>query len=386
MIGFVNPFGPDAARLRSLVKQYQAIGVDMRIRIVDPDVEPAFTKQVGATSYGDFAVEVAGRRELLENPNQIDVTSAIMRLSRPDQPVVCFTFGHGERDLDSPARGGLSSLSRHLGRLGLKTQALSLGAPGGQAALGHCAEVVVAGPQVPFTADEFTLLQNYAKANGRLVVMAAGGVEDQLNDLVRPWGVTFGGGQVRDRSSLADDPASIVSFDYPSDSPITRGMLVKRIPTVFVNANPIARNLQSSEEGWLTPLVQSSKQSWTEQDGKRAQDGPFVLGAIVDWSRVQGDRLGDASIARTRIAVLGSADVASNRFVDLFGNADLVTGLLQFVGQENDVIAAGRDPGGVYKLVLTSAQKADVVRRGIVLPSIAVILPVPLALWRLRRG
>ncbi len=203
---------------------------------------------------------------------------------------------------------------------------------------------------------------------------------------MRPWGVTFGGGQVRDRSSLADDPASIVSFDYPSDSPITRGMLVKRIPTVFVNPSPIARTLQSSEEGWLTPLVQSSKQSWTEQDGKKAEGGPFILGAIVDWSRVQGDRLADASIARTRIAVLGSADVASNRFVDLFGNADLVTGLIQFVGRENDVIAAGRDPGGVYKLVLTSAQKADVVRRGIVLPSIAVILPVPLMLWRLRRG
>ena len=116
----------------------------------------------------------------------------------------------------------------------------------------------------------------------------------------------------------------------------------------------------------------------------------LAIAAIAGLFQAVGYGQGGQQPARLhprRIAVFGSADVAGNRFVDLFGNADLVTGVIQFVGKANDVIAAGRDdPGGAYKLVLTAAQKGDVVRRGIVFPSAAVLLPFPLALWRLKRG
>ena len=390
LIGFVNPFGGDAARLRSLARQYQSLGVDLQLTVVDPDVEPAFTKSLGATSYGDFAVQIGDRKEILDQVNQISLTSAIMRLAEGAQPSACFTIGHGERDLDSPTSGGLAALARHLEHIGWKTQPVALAGPGGEERLKRCTVVGVVGPQVPFTAPEFSLLQNYAKADGRLVVMGGGADEAarQLNDLIRPWGVTLGNSIVRDPSSLAGDRGAVVSSDYPSASPITTRMLVDRIPSVFANTTAVARATQIAAEGWLTPLIQSSDRSWTEdgQEGTKTH-GPFVMAAMVDWSRVQGQDLPGSSIARTRIAVFGSADVAGNRFVDLFGNADLVTGVIQFVGKANDVIAAGRDdPGGAYKLVLTAAQKGDVVRRGIVFPSAAVLLPFPLALWRLKRG
>ena len=389
LTGFVNPFSGDAARLRSIARQYQSTGVDLRLSVVDPDVQPAFTKSVGATSYGDYAVEIGDRREVLDQVNQISLTSAIMRLSQDSQPVACFTIGHGERDLDSPAGGGLSALARHLDHIGWKTQPVALAAPGGAARLQHCTIVAVVGPEVPFTADEFQMLQNYATANGRLLVMGVGPeVRAQLNDLMRPWGVTLADGLVRDPSSLAGDNRAVVSFDYPSASPITQRMLVHRIPSVFANSLAVARAVKVGPEGWLTPLIQSSDRSWSAPDaGGDRRHGPFVMGAMVDWSRIEGKDLPEATIARTRIAVFGSADVGANRFVDLFGNADLVTGVIQFVGRADDVIAAGRDdPGGAYKLVLTSTQKADVVRRGVVFPSLAVLLPFPVALWRLKRG
>jgi hypothetical protein len=353
-------------------------------------VEPAFTKSLGATSYGDYVVQIGERRELLDQVNQITLTSAIMRLTQGTQPIACFTIGHGERDLARPTPGGLASLGRHLEQIGWKTETVALAGPGGEQRLKGCSVVNVIGPQVPFTSEEFTLLQGYAKGDGRLVVMGGGTGEagSQLNDLIRPWGVTLGSSLIRDPSSLAGDKGAVVSSDYPSGSPITEKMLVDRIPTVFANTTALSRATQVGPEGWLTPLIQSSDRSWTEESpgGARTQ-GPFVMAAIVDWSRIQGRDLPDASIARTRIAVFGSADVGANRFVDLFGNADLVTGVIQFVGKANDVIAAGRDdPGGAYRLVLTSAQKADVVRRGIVFPSVAVLLPFPVTWWRLKRG
>ena len=62
------------------------------------------------------------------------------------------------------------------------------------------------------------------------------------------------------------------------------------------------------------------------------------------------------------------------------------TALVQWVAQEDDVLAAGRPPTGFSKVVLTAAQKDRLVRQGIVFPALAVLLPLPWAAWRLRRG
>ena len=388
LIGFVNPLGSDASRLRALARTYQAAGVDMRLKIVDPDVELGLAHDYGVTGYGQYAVELDGKRELFDGLNQIAVTSAIMRLSRTAPPVICFTVGHGERDLESALRDGISALRGHLDRLGYRSEPIALGAPGGDQKLKTCTVVALVGPEVPLTEHELDLLQMYGRDRGRLLVVSAGAIADQLNRLLSPWKVRVEDGTVRDRSSLADDPGSVVSFDYASNSPITLRMLAERIPTVLVNPAPVVRDDQAGLEdgGWFTPLVQSSKKSWIEtRDGKR-RDGPAVLAAIVDRSRLQGSSLADSTIARTRIAVLGSADTVSNRSIDLFGNATLVTGVVQFLAMENDIVAAGRDVGGLYKVVLTATQRAQVVRRAIVLPTLAVLVPVPLVLWRLRRG
>jgi hypothetical protein len=78
--------------------------------------------------------------------------------------------------------------------------------------------------------------------------------------------------------------------------------------------------------------------------------------------------------------------VASNHLIDNFGNRDFVTGLVQWVGRENDVISAGRTFGGVHTLVLTKDRRDNLVRSGIVIPALVFLLPMPVALLRLRRG
>ena len=45
-----------------------------------------------------------------------------------------------------------------------------------------------------------------------------------------------------------------------------------------------------------------------------------------------------------------------------------------------------RPSTGLYKLVLTEGQRDRLIRQGIVFPGLAVLLPLPVALLRLRRG
>jgi len=215
----------------------------------------------------------------------------------------------------------------------------------------------------------------------------------QLNDLVRPWGLGLKPSVIRDRSSILNDPSSVLVFKYPSQSPVTVDLKAKTIPTLLVGALPVESvgvGPEKSDGAWLTPLLQTSSQS-SLADGTR---GPFVAGALTDWSRVDqspggpGGSPGNGSapvLSRTRIGVVGSADLASNTFLGRFGNSSFASQLVSWVAIENDIITASRDPGGPAKLALTQNDRGRLVRSAIVAPGAVTSVAFALALLRLRR-
>jgi ABC-type uncharacterized transport system involved in gliding motility auxiliary subunit len=109
------------------------------------------------------------------------------------------------------------------------------------------------------------------------------------------------------------------------------------------------------------------------------------VAALADWSKLAGSKDRPA-IARTRIGVVGSAELATNRVFDLLGNRQFVSSLVQWVAQQDDLISAGRPAVGFDKIVLTAAQKNRLIRSGIVIPTIGFLVPLPLAALRLKRG
>jgi ABC-type transport system involved in multi-copper enzyme maturation permease subunit/ABC-type uncharacterized transport system involved in gliding motility auxiliary subunit len=391
LTGFAQPFSPEEAEFRGLVKQYRAAGADITTAQLDPDVQPASARRAGVTLYGEILVEIGDRREVIDGATEGALTSAIHRLGTSSSLRACFTVGHGERSVTDESRLGLSTVATQLrSRLFYEVQTVALGVPGAAAELARCTLVVVAGPQVPFLPAEVALLTDYGRGNGRLIVLADGtaGPRDQLNELLAPWGVAYGQGVVSDLSALADDPGSVVSSTYPSSSPATLRLRERDLPVVFVNSAPVGI-AGGDENGYVSPLVLSSPKSWlaATPDGPRVgrDEGPFTLAALVDLSRV-ADAGEQPAIDRTRVGVVGSVEVAANRGLELLGNGDFVVALVQWVARDDDLVAGVRSSTGLYKLVLTEDQRNRLIRQGIAFPSIAVLLPLPLALLRLRRG
>jgi ABC-type transport system involved in multi-copper enzyme maturation permease subunit len=390
LTGFVPPISREATALRDTVKQYRSTGAAITLAVVDPDAQPGLAHAAGVTNYNQYVVELDGRRETIDDVNQITLTSAIARLARPDRPRVCFTVGHGERDVNAVDDAGASGVASDLRRAGYDVRPVAPAGIGGADALHRCTVIVVAGPRVQFLPAELALLGGYAAAEGRLVVLADGlaAPAAPLDDLLRPWGVEFGSGVVRDLSALAGDPTSVVSADFPTKHPVVAALDTDGVPVVLTNTLPVRTRPADGAvtTPHVTPLVQSSRrsQAGTGPAGDTAT-GPFVLAAAIDASRVDG-RSAAARIVRSRIGVVGTADVLTNRYRSYLGNRTLVTALVQWAGQENDIVSAHRDAGGAAKLALTRAQKHDVVQRGIVLPTLAVLIPLPITLLRLKRG
>ncbi len=370
------------------MKQYRAAGLSVELDVIDPDLQPGRARRAGIGGTGEALVEVGERREVLTNVTQGALTNAMLRLSRDGKPVVCFTAGHGERDPEDESRLGASKLASSLKALAFDVKPIGLAAAGARDEMGRCAVVVVAGPQTAFLPGELSLLAEHAEADGRLLVLVDGTAtepRDQLNTILEPWGVSFGAELVSDASALADDPTSIVSLDYGTGaSPPVSSLHQRGIPVVMTNPVAVVASDAAREQNALVELVRSSEKSWTGEGASR-HDGPFTLAALADWSRIVGED-DDVAVARTRIGVVGTAEIATNGLLELFGNREFAAGVVQWVAQEDDVLAAGRPVTGFARVILTEAQKDRLVRQGIVLPAFAVLLPLPWAAWRLRRG
>ncbi|MGH8999274.1 MAG: Gldg family protein [Acidimicrobiia bacterium] len=391
LTGFAEPISKETEELQALTKQYRAAGADISLEIIDPDVQPGRAREAGLSGYGQVIVKLGDRQELLRAPTQLALTSTLLRLSRPARPIVCMTAGHGERDIGDRTEVGLTSLAGALRELGFSVQRLALAAAGAPEKLQTCAVVVVAGPRVAFLPAELELLAAYTDDEGRLLILADPAAKEpigQLNELLDPWGVRLGTSVVRDASALANDPSSIVSLDYPAGgNPVVNRLIQDEIPVVLTNVVPIAGSPQAEEAGAYSVLVQSSPKSWISgPDGGVEEEGPFALAAMSDWQRIEGSTGENAEVVRTRIGVVGGVDVFTNRILDIFGNRQFATGLVQWVALEDDVIAAGRPLGGFTKVVLTTSQKDRLIRQGIVFPTLALLIPLPFAALRLRRG
>jgi ABC-2 type transport system permease protein len=385
---FSPAFSREASQIQELVKQYRSAGAHIDLTIVDPDAQPGKARQAGITGYGQAFVEVGNRREPVTDNTQGALTSALLRLARSSRPRVCFTAGHGERDSADRAEGGASTLADAVRYLGYDIRPVALAAIGAEAELARCAVVALAGAQVPFLPAELDLLKAYTGNNGRLLVLAdafSAPPRDQLNQLLEPWGLSFGAGVVHDQSALADDPSSIVSLDYGAGSspPVSR-LHRDNIPVVLSNALSVDATDAAQKQGAFTELVRSSSKSSTG-DGPSRRSGPFVLAGLADWSQLRGSPAAP-TIARTRSGAVGTADIVTNRNTDTLGNRQFLIELVQWVGQPDDVLAASRPPTGFSKVALTPTDKSRLVRQGIVFPTLAVILPLPFVARRLRRG
>lgn len=391
--GFAQPFSAEEAQFRALVKQYRAAGADIFSDQVDPDVQPARARAAGVGLYGEILVEIGDRREVIDGPTEGALTSALHRLGATTVRRACVTVGHGERSVADESRQGLSTVAAQLqSRLFYEVKTIALAVAGAREELAGCTLVLVAGPQVPFLPEELALLEEYGRSNGRLVVLVdgAGGPRDQLNALLAPWGVAYGSGVVADLSALADDPGSVVSSSYPSSSPATLRLRERDLPVVFVNSAPVIGTPVAVEDGHVSPLILSSSKSWlaATPGGPRTggAEGPFTLAALVDRSRVTEGGGAPMAIDRTRVGVVGSVEVVANRGLELLGNGDFMLALVQWVARDDDLVAAVRPSTGLYKLVLTEGQRDRLIRQGIVFPSLVMLLPLPLALLRLKRG
>jgi len=316
--------------------------------------------------------------------DELEISTAILRLLRDRTRVACYLTGHGEPALDDTSANGASRLADALQHNGYEPRVLNLSSG---PVPSDCALVIVAGPTDPLLPREVDAINAYTHATGRLLVLATSLSTADPNPLLSPWGVHFTGGVVVDPDRNQDhDLENVIAQDFPSANPVTRGVTELDLPIgggLIVDVPKDRTGLTVSRLALSSDAAFVETQTPEEPNfGPTDIPGPAVLATASDDSRVEGDN----KIVRTRVVATGGAHWARNEFIGDLGNTRFLLNAVNWLAEEEQLLATTSRPSNDRPLPLTPERQTRVliVTVGVV-PGLIVGIGVAGLSWRQRR-
>ena len=362
---FLSSVGGAAKDARFLLARYHELNRSITFKVIDPDTNPGEARRFGISHYSTVVLTYKGRRVDAPDAEELEISTAILRLLRGGTKTVCVLTGHGEASPADTAPAGISKLNALLVNNAYQPRPLDLTIGSAQVP-SDCAAVLVAGPRDPLQPGETDALVAWAKQTGRLMVLASPLTTNDPNPLLAPWGIHFAGGLVLDPArSVGVDQSNVVVEDFPSASPVDDGVSRMQYPAgggLVVDAGT---------RGGLTVerLALTSGQSYVVADPDKSIafqpgdiPGPVTVAAAADDSRVQAGPGGPGSgtVLRTRVFATGGDVWATNAFIDQLSNRRILVNALAWLTEQDQLVAATSRPSQDRPLPLTAERRTKV--------------------------
>jgi ABC-type uncharacterized transport system involved in gliding motility auxiliary subunit len=399
MTAFVD--GGVAPELESLLDSYRyAAPGKVTVRMLDPDKEPATADQMKITAVPSVHLQYGGESFVVTQPSEETVTNGVIRVARSTKKTVYFAAGFGQTDLkEARDPKGMSSL-----KLGLEQENYAIKElvwPSADKVPDDASALVITGIGDPPTDQAYTVLEDYLKRGGRVLLLVAPRTGDErLTTLVGRWGVKLGNDIVIDQEiRLLEGPklgVQPLTQDY-GKHPITDHF---RGYSVFPQTRTVEPDTTGKKGLTATPLVRTSPSSWAESDAEAvftqgiAQLGPedkkgpvsVALAVVAKPAEMGLASDADASKLEARLVVIGSTMFAWNQF---FGqralNADLVLNSISWLVGQEETVAIRTRTVRASRAELTPADSARVFYLSVlIIPELLILFGV--AVWWRRRS
>jgi ABC-type uncharacterized transport system involved in gliding motility auxiliary subunit len=382
------------ARFRDLLATYRHESPRIAGETIDPDTQPAPAKQYGITQYDTIVIESGGQEARIRSVSEEELTNALIRVGQKDKKRIAVLDGHGEPSITDADAAGFSQAKEALEKQGYDVSSLLL-AQSGTIDPGFSV-VIVADPQRPLLPQEISALKSYLSGGGNVLLLKGPGQKTGIEDLA----ATELGVTLRDDTVIDADPFSrLAGGDYTRPVVRTYGdhEIVRElgVATAFPLARSLTFQTAKSADVDYRALALTTQDSWGEtriEDGKarfdQGQDaqGPLDL-AVAVTQKAPEPAGGDQESATPhgwRAVVVGNARFATNGFLNMLGNGDLLTSSINWLAQDEDLIAIRPKEASSSPLLLTAGQQNLVFWMPVVLvPGVITVFGV--TVWRRRR-
>ena len=392
------------ARVRSRLDGYAYNSRQVSVEYIDPDTKPVVAREYDVQAYGTIVVDYMGRRERVTTINEQDLTNALIKALSTKERKLYFLGGHGEKEYDRVERDGYSAVSGSLRQDNYLVERLVLAQQ--KEVPSDATVVLIAGPTIDILPTEAEALERYLARAGKLMILLDPPIGPQaaqlsnLEAIIREWGITPGRNVVVDLSGATNEPSIAVAATYP-DHPIT-----SRFTTLTIY--PLARAVEAALNGTngrvAQSFVETSRQSWAESslasltsgvtlnEASGDEPGPISLAAAVSAPAPAEAPAGsqvapaasDALKPETRVVVFGDSDFAANAYSGVPGNANLFTNAVNWLAQQENLIAIRPTAAEDRRVAMTPRQQTATMLGSIfVLP--ALIFAAGIFIWWRRR-
>ena len=372
-------------------------------RLVDLDRSPALAKRYGVRSFGSGIMEIdGGEVRELRAIDEEEITNAILKLTRHKVRNLCFVTAHGERSpQDTDERRGYSLVGKAVEKEHFEV--VTLDAVPIEDLAQKCTVIVLAGPKRELLDGEADSLTRFLQDGGRVLLLLDSDAAPSSIALARRHGVAVGD------DVIVDERNRLYGADsYMARVPIfAKELFGSNLDTAAVF--PVARSVEPAAE---TPaglavlrIALSTDESYARVGATAPPDeevhfrpevdhpGPLTVGVLVasrESAPIPLDDTGTIDDSRRgfgQMIVLGDADFASNLYLNVLGNKDLVLSCLGALAEDADLISVRRKSlpaSSLSPIYLTADQGRTIFWIAVViLPGTFALLGI-LITWRRR--
>jgi len=398
--------------IRGRLNEYQYQSKQLTVEYIDPVKRPGPAKEYEIQRLATIVVEHEMRRERVEVPQgqppaEQDLTSALVKVLNPTEKRVYFLAGHGEKDpTDTEQQTGYSAIVGALRQDNFQWEKLIIAQT--NAIPENATVLVLSGPKTDLLEGEATLIRQYlSMRNGKLLVLLDP-PEDfkkpaslpNVEGLIKEWGINATSSVVIDASGLTKIATVPVAAPPYPDHPVTSRF---QLITMFPVARAVIPAMGAPSDRTAQSFVQTAQRAWAEADLATLDPPDANLGPDPE----KGDITGPVSLAaavavpakvdpaaqkngeeqrppETRVAVIGDSDFIANAYLGIEGNRDLFLNTLNWLAQQESLIAIRPKEASNRPLTITANYAMGILWMSLVIVP-ALVLGAGVFTWWRRR-
>ncbi len=381
---FTREKDPGYQVFKERLESYRQASTKLSVEFIDPEKQPKMAQTYGIFRTDTAIFESNGQTIRVTSPSEIELTGALIRISKDSKKRIVFVEGHSELNIEDKDRNGLSIAKEALIRQGYDVATVSLLKE--SAVPDNTSVLVLAGPRRPVIKEEQDRIHSYVEKGGHLLLLADPDTQTGLEPLLARWGIGLGPGvlvDLQDRLAQGDLTALLVRTftEHEITQDLTSAVLL-----------PLSRHLTFDEQtgtDWdFVPLARTSPNSWAETNmqgrvvslsEKEDVKGPLPMAAALSPKKAP-----EEGKPHPAIVVIGNSTFASNAFFNFPGNSDFFLHTTGWLAEERDLISiAPREPA-LHPFTPNPTQERALIYIQVVLLPLMTFL-TGLIVWRKRR-
>lgn len=332
ILAFYQESSRDKDKCKEIFQQYKAAYPKLKYSFIDPDRKPAVAKKYNITSYGTILIKYGDKTEKVYSPEEKEITTAILKLSKKGKKKIYFTKGHGEKSSETDLNILKTSLEDEQYKIE-ETVLLQKGIPD------DCSVIVICGPRIDFTQKEIEILKNYFENGGRILISLDPGNFPNIENFLSEYGVDAENAVVIDLASrkFLGDATTPMIVNYPYHQ-ITKNF---NLASIFSLARVVEKGENVPANVEVNEIARTSEASWGEKNIKLLEEGRVKL----DKNDIKGpvslavavEKKGDNK--NGRMVVFGDSDFMTDKLINFSGNKDLALNSIAWLSEENVLIS-----------------------------------------------